>query len=188
MPPPDTPVTAVKTPSGIVGGDVLQVVAAGADDRDRLLFLSACGARRHRRSRELAGQILAGERVRVGHHLAAGVPCGDDLAAVDAGGGAHVDDIVGRQDRVLVMLDDDHGVAEVAQVLQRVEQAGVVALVQADRRLVQHVEHAGQARADLRGQADALALAARQRARVARQAEIVEADIVAGTAGARGSP
>src|SRR5690606_16596468 len=49
---------------------------------------------------------------------------------------------------------------------------------QADRRLVEHVEHAGEAGADLRGQPYALALAARQRAGVARQSEIVEADVV----------
>ncbi len=79
---------------------------------------------------------------------------------MDAGGRADVDDIVGGQDRVLVMLDHDDRVAEVAQVLQRVEQAGIVALVQADTGLVEHVEHAGQARADLRRQPDALALAA----------------------------
>ncbi len=97
---------------------------------------------------------------------------------MDAGGRADVDDIVGRHDGVLVMLDDDDGVAEVAQVLQRVEQAGIVALVQADRRLVEHVEHAGEAGADLRGEPDALALAARQRAGIARHGEVVEADIV----------
>ena len=85
--------------------------------------------------------------------------------------------IVGGADGVLVVLDHDHGVAEVAQALQRFEQARIVALVQADRRLVQHVEHAGQARADLRGQPDALALAARQRAGGARQREVVEADV-----------
>ena len=79
---------------------------------------------------------------------------------MDAGGRTDVDDIVGGQDRVLVMLDHDDRVAEVAQVLQRVEQAGVVALVEADGGLVEHVEHAGQAGADLRGQPDALALAA----------------------------
>jgi hypothetical protein len=62
------------------------------------------------------------------------------------------------------MLDHDDGVAEVAQALERVEQARVVALVQADGGLVEHVEHAGEAGADLRGEADALALAARQRA------------------------
>src|SRR5690606_34652750 len=85
---------------------------------------------------------------------------GDDLAAVDAGAGAQVDHPVGVADRVLVMLDDDHGVAEVAQALERFEQAIVVALVEADARLVEHVEHAREARADLAGEADALALAA----------------------------
>ena len=85
--------------------------------------------------------------------------------------------IVGDADRVLVVLDHDHGVAEVAQPLQRFEQPRVVALVQADRRLVEHVEHAGQARADLRGEADALALAARQRAGGAREREIIEPDV-----------
>jgi hypothetical protein len=45
---------------------------------------------------------------------------------------------------------------------QRADQAVVVALVQADAGFVQHVHHAGQARADLAGQADALRLAAAQ--------------------------
>ncbi len=67
--------------------------------------------------------------------------------------------------------------AEVAQVLERAEQAVVVALVQADGGFVQHVEHAGEAGADLGGQADALAFAARQRAGGAGHGEIVEADI-----------
>ena len=75
------------------------------------------------------------------------------------------------------MLDDNDGVAEVAQPLQRVEQPAVVALVQADGGLVEDIEHAGQPRADLGGEADALALAAAERARIARQGEIVEADI-----------
>ena len=94
-----------------------------------------------------------------------------------AGAGADVDDIIGGPDRVLVVLDHDHRIAEPAQAPQRVEEARVVALVEADRRLVEHIEHAGEARADLRGEPDALALAARQRARRARQRQIVEADV-----------
>ena len=62
-----------------------------------------------------------------------------------AGAGADIDHIIGDADGVLVVLDDDDGVAEVAQPLERVEQAGVVALVQPDRRLVEHVKHAGEA-------------------------------------------
>ncbi len=94
--------------------------------------------------------------------IAVGRALGDDVAAMDAGARPHIDEPVGGADRLLVVLDDDDRVAEVAQPLQGREQALVVALVQPDRRLVEHVEHAGQARADLRGQPDALALAARQ--------------------------
>ena len=102
---------------------------------------------------------------------------GDDVAAMDAGAGADVEHMIGGADGVLVVLDHDHGVAEVAQALERFEQARIVALVQADRGLVEHVEHAGEAGADLRGEADALALAAGQRAGGAAEREIIEPDI-----------
>ena len=39
----------------------------------------------------------------------------DDLAAVLPRARADVDDVVGDADGLLVVLDDDHGVAEVAQ-------------------------------------------------------------------------
>ena len=79
---------------------------------------------------------------------------------MDAGAGAHVDHMVGGEDRLLVMLDDDDAVAEIAQPIERLEEPRIVALMQPDGRLVQHIEHAGEAGADLRGKADALALAA----------------------------
>ena len=84
----------------------------------------------------------------------------DDLAAVLAGARADVDDPVGGADGVLVVLDDDQGVAEVLEPDQRLDQPVVVALVQADRRLVEDVEDADQAGADLGGQPDPLRLAA----------------------------
>ena len=75
------------------------------------------------------------------------------------------------------MLDHEHGVAEVAQVAERAEQARIVALVQADGGLVEHVENAGEPRADLRGEADALALAAGERAGGAGEGEVFQPDI-----------
>ena len=107
-----------------------------------------------------------------------GVPCGDHLAAVLAGARPHVDDVVGRAHGLLVVLDDDHRVAEVAQAQQRVDEAAVVALVQADAGLVEDVEHADERRADLRGEADALRLAAGERGRGALQREVADADVV----------
>ena len=64
---------------------------------------------------------------------------------------------------LFVVLDDEHGVAEIAELAERAEQPPVVALMQPDRRLVEHVEHAGQLRADLRRQADPLAFSAGER-------------------------
>ena len=48
--------------------------------------------------------------------------------------------------------------------------------MQPDARLVEHVEHAHQPGADLRRQADALRLAARERAGAAVEVQVVEAD------------
>ena len=88
------------------------------------------------------------------------MPLCDDLAAVLAGARADVDDPVGDPDGVLVVLDDDQGVAELLEPDQRLDQPLVVALVQPDRRLVEDVEDADQAGADLGREPDALRLAA----------------------------
>ena len=159
--------TQVNRPSGISAVTFLRLLPRALTTLSvrRGVARAALGDRHH----QLAGEIFAGERVGVADQVL-DLALGDDLAAVDAGAGADVEHMVGGADGVLVVLDHDHGVAEVAQALQGFEQPRVVALVQADRRLVQHVEHAGQARADLRGEADALALAAGERAGAARRA------------------
>src|SRR5699024_8388027 len=69
------------------------------------------------------------------------------------------------------------GVAQVAQAKQGLEQARVVALMQADGGLVEYIHHAYQDRTDLAGQADALRLTARERISLAVQGQIIEADV-----------
>ena len=89
-----------------------------------------------------------------------------------------VDDVVRRAHRALVVLHDDDGVAKVAQPLERRDQPLVVTLVQADRGLVEDVEHTHEARPDLGGQADPLRLAARERGRRALEREVADPDVV----------
>ena len=108
------------------------------------------------------------------------MPCGDEFAAVHAGAGAEVDDPVGGAHHRLVVLDDEDGVAEVAQALERGDEAVVVGGVEADGGLVADVEDAHERRADLRGEADALGLAAGERAGAAVEREVVEADVAGG--------
>ena len=64
---------------------------------------------------------------------------------MDARPRADVHDIIRRAHRVLVVLDHDQRIAEVAQTLERREQLVVVALVQTDGRLVEDIEDAHQA-------------------------------------------
>ena len=63
------------------------------------------------------------------------------------------------------------------RLLQRLQQPVVVARMQADGRFVEHVEHAGQAAADLAGEADALRFAAGERRPGAVEREIIQPDI-----------
>src|SRR5258708_39022600 len=87
----------------------------------------------------------------------------DEVAAGIACSGAEVDDEIGAANGVFIVLDDEHGVAEIAELLEGAEEAIVVTGVQADGRLVENVQDAAEARKDLRGQTDALRLAAGER-------------------------
>ena len=92
--------------------------------------------------------------------------------------GAHVDEPVGRAHHLLVVLDDEHGVAEIAQALECPDQLVVVPLVKTDRRLVQDVEHAHELGADLRRQPQPLCFPSRQRRRGAVELQVTDADVV----------
>ncbi len=72
-----------------------------------------------------------------------------------AGARAHVDDVVGGAYRVLVVFDHQHRVADVAQVLERRQQAVVVALVQAARQGVGGAVERQVVEADVVEEADA---------------------------------
>ena len=102
----------------------------------------------------------------------------NQLPAVLARARAKVDHVVGGANGLLVVLDDNDCVPEVAQVRERLQQLAVVALVQADRRLVQDIEHAGEIGANLGGEADALPFTAGKGCRASVQREIADTDVV----------
>ena len=95
--------------------------------------------------------------------------------AAFAGARSNVDDVVGRADGVFVVLHHHQRVALVAQGFERAQQDFVVARMQADGGLIQHVANALQIAAQLRGQPNALRLAATQRRRAAVQRQIAQA-------------
>ena len=86
---------------------------------------------------------------------------GDDLASAVAAFQAQVDNPIGGLDYVKIVLDDDDGVAVIAQSVQYAEQLFNVKEMQAGGRLIENIERiAGVALGQFARQLDALRLAA----------------------------
>ena len=170
LPDPATPVMSGQDRRRDVDVDVLEVVRARVADRQPARRRADALLDRQRAVEEAAGQGVGvaevGERA-----------LEDDLAAGVAGARAHVDDVVGDLHHVGVVLDDDHGVALVAQLLEQLGEAMHVARVQADARLVEDVHHVDEAAAEVLDHLDALRLAAGQRVGLAVEAQVVEPDV-----------
>ena len=153
---------------------VFQIIRFAAEDANRLSVGGRAALGRHG-NLQFAAQVTPRQRIGAALDFFRAA-LGDQIPARVARAGAEVHHVVGAANGFFVVLDDEHGVAQVAQFFERGDQAIVVARVQADGRLVQHVEHAAQLRADLRRQANALRLAAGKRRGGAVQAEVAEPD------------
>src|SRR2546425_7080587 len=153
--------------------DALQVVLRGPVNREPRETVERAGGAQAGPCRR---QIAAGRRVRHGRQHR-GRRDGHHLTSVYARPGTEVDDQIGAPDRRLVVLDDDDRVAASAERLERVEQHRPIARMEADRRLVEDVADTAQVRAELRRQADALGLAARERVGTPIERQIAETDL-----------
>ena len=117
FPDPDTPVTATNSaererrPRGL-----LRLCWRAPQTRSAR---SAVATRRRARHRDaqLAAQVARGERIAVAQDRIEPAHR-DDLAPVAPRPRTQVDDVVGGADRLLVVLDHQHRVAEVAQLAQ----------------------------------------------------------------------
>ena len=105
-----------------------------------------------------------GERI-PGAHQVFGRSLRRHAAAELARPGAQVEHMMRAADGFLVVLYDDQRVAFRFEFFQHLEQDAVVARVQADGGFIENVGDTAQIGAQLRGQADALRLAAGERRR-----------------------
>ncbi len=120
-------------------------------------------------------EVLAGEGVRVLDRRRGAEE--DDLPAALARARPHVEQLVGLEHDLRVVLDHHEGIARVTQPLHHADDAPHVARVQPDRRLVEHEERVHQRSAERGGEVDALHLAAGQGARLAVEREVAEAHL-----------
>src|SRR2546430_10897857 len=91
--------------------------------------------------------------------------------------GAEVEDAVGLEHDLRIVLDDDEGVAGIAQALHDADDAPHVARVQADRGLVENEQRVDERGAERGREIDPLHLAARERAGLTIERQIAEPDV-----------
>ena len=120
---------------------MLEVVHRTALDRDA--FAVALAPDFRHRNEFFARKVLSGDRFLAFEQLV-NRALEHDLAAVASGTRTDIHNVVSCKHGVLVVLDHDERVAEVAQTLQGCKQLVVVALVQADGRLIEDIQHAHQ--------------------------------------------
>ena len=101
----------------------------------------------------------------------------DDRAALSARARTHVDDVIGDTNHLRVVFDHEDGVALVAQSFEQRVHLRHVVCMQADRRLVEHVGHICQRRADVANHLGPLRLATGQRSGRAIQAQVAQSDL-----------
>src|SRR5712692_7663224 len=123
----------------------LEIVRAGTEDLDGFAVEAAALFGDGDSCR--AAEILPGERFGSGFDLLR-LAVGDEVAAGVARAGAEVDDEIGATDGVLVVLDDENGVAEIAKMFERAKKARVVAGVEPNAGFIENVENAAKARSD----------------------------------------
>ena len=172
-------------PSGMLDRQVLEVVGPRFDDGQTLAV--TCAPLRRNGNLLSAGEVLPGERLCAGEDGLERA-FGDDAAPEFARARAQIDDPIRLADGLVVVLHDQHRVAEVAQALESIEQPRVVAGVQPDGGLIENVENANEPRAHLRGQTDALRFAAGKRAGRAVERQVVQAHVDQETQGESGFP
>lgn len=97
------------------------------------------------------------------------------LPAIHTCGRAHVHNPVRMADHIHLVFHHEYRITGRLELIQCAEQGLRIGRMQASRGLVHHVHHAEQLRTDLRGQAQTLQFARRQRGRAALQREIPQA-------------
>ena len=85
--------------------------------------------------------------------------------------------MVGHTNHLFVVLDDEHRVALVAELPEDVDEPLIVAGVEADGRLVEHVERAHERRPQRRGEVDPLRFAAGERGRQPIERQVIQSHV-----------
>src|SRR5246127_5585046 len=140
-------------------------------------FAGRLTARPGNRDAQFTAEIFAGDGFLVAQDflVAAGK---EQLAAQFARAGTQIEDAVGSSDGVRVVLDHEHGIAEVTQRFQDVDEPLGVTRMQANGGLIEDVQSSHEMGAQGSSELDALRFATGKSGGEALQRQVIQADFV----------
>ena len=103
---------------------------------------------------------------------------GHNLSTMHTRTWTDVIDVIGLSNGLFIVFDNDHSISLITKVFQCAKKSVIVTLMQSNGRFVQNIKNTCQARSNLTGQSDPLTFPPRQRARIARQGQIFQTNIV----------
>ncbi len=156
--------------------DIFQVVLGSAEELELRRFCGHGRSQCARISALPARKIFRRERFRLLQLV--GRAEEHDLSAALARPRSHVHDAVGGEHDLRIVLYHHERVARVPQTLHHADHAAHVARVQADRGLVEHEQRVDERSAERGREVDALHFASGERARLAVEREVTEADFL----------
>src|SRR5882724_8544582 len=162
-------------PERDLDSDVLQIVGAGAFDLQ--LFARRLTASGGELDAQVSLQITSSKRRRHRVQLCKGT-FANHFSAVLPRARTEIEDAIGCAHNLGVVLDDQDGITQIAQIMQDVDELRGIAAVESDRRFVEDVKRPDQARAERRCQLNALGLATGEGRGHAAQGEIFQPDLI----------
>ena len=156
------------------GGNVLKVVSTSS----RNLDFSATGLTTSlwQPNLLLSREIRTCDGIRVFNNLFWSASS-NNVTTKLTGAGAHVNNVVSCANGIFIVLDNKYGISAVPKLLERLNEAIIISLMQTNGRLVQNVENAHKTSANLSCQANTLGLSTRKRCCCTRKREIVQANV-----------
>ena len=136
-----------------INADIPQVVLARATHRNEAPISSPPDDRSS--NRKPARKIFPGERVLILHDLRRSA-LRNQGAPQPSCARTQINHIIGTLNRLGIVFDHQNRIAQIAKLMQRIEQPSVVTRMQTDRRFVEHIQNAAQLRTNLCRQPDAL--------------------------------
>ncbi len=154
---------------------MLQVVVMGIGDDN--LFAVSFAAGLGNRNAFFAAQVLSGDRLGIFDEFFGCALCNHGSTEFP-GARTNLQQVVCFFNRFFVMLHHEHGVTQITQLRERGDQSAVIALVQANRGFIKHVQDSLQCGTNLRGQADTLRFSTGECCSRARHSEVLQAHVL----------